>query len=149
MERKERDWHKLYSHPVYKDLELETKFEVRHIYPSLQFVMPFPDGKSLAIYSDPELTCKSIEKFSKRDAKSYRDLFARSRKMVDEFIAPATYAPPLPALEAVVKMQSSDIGREIMEFSDKSPKINWIRSLSSPRRAGCGSTGAFWGPTLP
>src|SRR3989337_3559509 len=59
--------------PVYKDLELETKYEVRHIYPSLQFVMPFPDEKSLSIYSDPELTCKSIEKFSKRDADSYRD----------------------------------------------------------------------------
>ena len=109
--------------PVYKDLELETKYEVRHIYPSLQFVMPFADGKSLSIYSDPDLTCKSIEKFSKHDAKSYRDLFERSRKMVDEFIAPATYAPPLPALEAVVKMQTSDIGREIMEFSDKSPKM--------------------------
>ena len=109
--------------PVYKDLELETRYEVRHIYPSLQFVMPFTDGKSLSIYSDPDLTCKSIEKFSKRDAKSYRDLFERSRKMVDEFIAPATYAPPLPALEAVVKMQTSDIGREIMEFSEKSPKM--------------------------
>ncbi len=119
MERKEREWHKLYSHtvykvkppeincdvviigggpngltateeatiragfrhnvhavyfmmadyaPVYKDLELETKFEVRHIYPSLQFVMPFPDGTRLAIHSDPELTCKSIAKFSKHDA---------------------------------------------------------------------------------
>ena len=109
--------------PVYKDLELETKYDLKHIYPPLQFVMPFPDGKCISIYSDPVKTCKSIEKFSRHDAQSYRDLFERSKKMVDEFIAPATYAPPLPALEAVVKMQATDIGKEIMEFSEKSPKM--------------------------
>lgn len=109
--------------PVYSDLELETKYDLRHIYPSLQFAMPFPDGQCLFIHSDPEKTCESIARFSKKDAKSYRDLFSRSKRMVDEFIAPATYAPPLPALEAVSKMQSTELGREIMEFSEKSPRM--------------------------
>ena len=109
--------------PPYKDLQLEELYDLKHVYPPLQFVMPFPDGKWLGIYSDPEKTCKSIEKFSRHDAESYRDLFERSKKMVDEFIAPATYAPPLPALEAVIKMQTTDIGKEIMEFSEKSPKM--------------------------
>lgn len=109
--------------PIYESLELETKYDLQHIYPSLQFMMPFADGKCLCIYSDPERTCKSIAKFSKKDADSYRDLFERSKTMVDEFIAPATYAPPLPALEAVVKLQTCEVGKEIMEFSEKSPQM--------------------------
>ena len=85
------------------------------------FSIIVPGG--FGIYSDPEKTCKSIEKFSKHDAKSYRDFFESSKKMVDEFIAPPTYAPPSPAIESLIKMQTADIGKEIMEFSEKSPKM--------------------------
>ena len=107
--------------PIYPDLELETRYNLKHIFPSLQFAMLFPDGKSLCIYSDPKRTCESIAKFSKKDADSYRYLFESSKRMIDEFIAPATYFPPHPALEAVVKLQASELGREIIEWSEKSP----------------------------
>lgn len=109
--------------PIYPDLELETRYDLKHVFPALQFAMLFPDGKSLCIYSDPERTCESIAKFSKKDADSYRDLFESSKRMVDEFIAPATYAPAYPVLEAVVKLQANELGREIMEWSEKSPQM--------------------------
>ena len=38
-----------------------------------------------------------------------------------DFIAPATYVPPVPVLDQVVKLQSTDLGREIAELSEKTP----------------------------
>lgn len=108
--------------PVYQDLELE-KYDLQHIYPELQFAMPFLDGSFLGIYSQVEKTCQSIAKFSKKDADAYRDMFETSRRLFHEFIAPATYVPPLPALDALTKMQSHEVGREVHEFSEKSPKM--------------------------
>ncbi|MDP2725133.1 MAG: NAD(P)/FAD-dependent oxidoreductase, partial [Syntrophales bacterium] len=108
--------------PPYEDLQLEERYDLKHIYPSLQFAMPFRDGSCLCLYSDVDKTCKSIAKFSKRDADSYRENFPKWKRLVDEFIAPATYAPPLPAIEQVARIQKKDIGKGIMEFSEKSPK---------------------------
>jgi phytoene dehydrogenase-like protein len=38
---------------------------------------------------------------------------------VDEFIGPATYAPPLSIIDAVTKMQATKAGRLVMEYSEK------------------------------
>ena len=60
--------------PLYQDLELERTYNVKHIHPSLEFVLPLSDGKSLCLYSDLEKTCESIAQFSKHDSDAYRDL---------------------------------------------------------------------------
>lgn len=108
--------------PIYADLELEAKYGVKHIQPSLQFALPLANGKCLCLYSDVEKTCNSIAKFSKKDADSYRELYHLAKRVVDRFIAPATYAPPVPALDQLVKIQQTEIGREISEFTEKTPK---------------------------
>jgi phytoene dehydrogenase-like protein len=108
--------------PIYSDLKFEEELNVKHIYPPLQFALPLSDGKCVCIYSDPERTFNSIARFSKHDADSYRDLYHRCRQAVDDFIAPATYVPAVPTLDQVVKLQQSDIGREISEYAEKSPK---------------------------
>ena len=108
--------------PSYADLELEQRYNLKHVYPPLQFAMPLLDGKScLCLYNDVERTCRSIADFSPRDAETYREISARYKEYVDYFIAPATYAPPLPLLESVAKMQETGIGREILELSDQAP----------------------------
>ncbi|MDY6862167.1 MAG: NAD(P)/FAD-dependent oxidoreductase, partial [Thermodesulfobacteriota bacterium] len=106
--------------PVYPDLKLE-QYDLKHVYPELQFCMPFKDGSSLCIHSDVERTIKSIEKFSKKDAKAYQELFTKAKEFVENIIAPGTYVQPSPALESVVKMQQTELGRELMEFSEKTP----------------------------
>lgn len=108
--------------PPYKDLELEKLYNVRHVYPQLQFAMPFADGTCLALYTDVEKSCASIAKFSQKDADTYRDIFHKYNSYVQEFLAPATYFPPAPTLDAAVKMQQTEIGREIFEMSEKPPK---------------------------
>lgn len=107
--------------PVYQDLNLEA-YDLKHIHPPVQFAMPFSDGKALCLYSDLDRTCNSIAQFSKKDADSYRDFFIRSSQMVEEFIAPATYAPPVPALEQVPRFNKVSWGAEMMEISEKSPQ---------------------------
>jgi phytoene dehydrogenase-like protein len=108
--------------PVYTDLKLEERYGLKHIYPSLQFVLPLSDGKSVCLYSDPEKTCNSIAKFSKHDADAYRELYHRCRRAVDQFIAPATFVPPVPTLDQVIKLQQTDLGREISKYAEKTPK---------------------------
>ena len=105
--------------PLYEDFNVEAEYNVKHIYPPLQFVMPLKDGRAVCIYSDVEKTCANFAQFSKRDAESYRELAKMSQECVDEFIGPATYAPPLSIIDAVTKMQATKAGRLVMEYSEK------------------------------
>jgi len=105
--------------PVYKDFRLEEDYLVKHIHPELVFAMPFSDGKCLCLYKDLERTCQSIARFSEKDAESYREFYQLAKRCVDEFIGPATYVPPIGALDQIVKMQQTELGREMMEYSEK------------------------------
>jgi len=108
--------------PVYKDLELAQRYNLRYVHPPLQFVMPFPDGKALCLYTDVEKTCRSIAQFSQKDAAAYREMQQKYQAYMDEFLAPATYAYPLAALDQVAKLEASELGRELLAISEKSPQ---------------------------
>lgn len=107
--------------PIYKDFMLEERYQVKHLHPSLQFVLPLSDGKAVCLYSDIEKTCQSLAKFSKKDEDGYRRLAHLAEKAVKEFIGPATYSPPVPALDQVVKLQNAEIGKEILEYAEMTP----------------------------
>ena len=107
--------------PPYEDLDLE-KYRCRYVYPDPQVVMPFPDGKSLCLYSDVDRSCESIARFSQKDAEAYRETFHRFKIYMDEFLAPATYVRPIGALEQAPALERTPIGKEISEYSFKSPQ---------------------------
>ena len=77
--------------PPYKDFNLEEKYNVRYVYPDLQWALPLSSGKSVCIYRDVDRTCESIAKFSKKDAETYREVYHKFNRLMDGFIAPATY----------------------------------------------------------
>lgn len=108
--------------PIYQDLKLEEQYNIKHVYPPLQFAMPLSDGSCLCLYSDLDKTCESIAKFSKKDADTYREVYHKYKDYVQYFVAPATYYPTSPLLDAVTKMQQTDIGRELFELSERSPQ---------------------------
>jgi len=108
--------------PPYKDLKLEEQYNLKHVYPALQFAMPFSDGRCLCLYSDVERTCSSIAKFSRQDADTYREVYHKFRSYVQDFLGPATYVPAVPTLDQAVKMQQTELGRELFELAEKSPK---------------------------
>jgi len=107
--------------PPIRDLELEKLYDVRFIRPSLQFVMPLRDGRCLCLYTDVDKTCRSIAQLSERDASAYRELHYKLDWYMKELLGPATYAPPIPALEHAAKMEATDIGREVMSLTERSP----------------------------
>ncbi len=107
--------------PVYNDFRLKEDYQVRHIHPDLQFAMPLLDGRCLCIYKDVERTCKSFAQFSPKDAETYLGLYHVAKRCVDEFIGPATFVPPHGALDAIVKMQKTEVGRIVMEYSEQKP----------------------------
>ncbi len=107
--------------PAYTDLKLEEEYNCRYIYPPLQWTMLLKDGRALCMYNDVEKTCASIEKFSKKDADSYREAAAQYKRFMDGFLAPATFVPSVPALEQLVLFQMSELGQEVHEISSKTP----------------------------
>ena len=104
--------------PVYQDFKLDEEYNCKHLLPELQFALPLSDGRSVCLYTDVEKTCANFAQFSKKDAESYREFHALAKQCMDDFIGPATYAPPLPTLDAVVKMQSHKTGEIVMEYSE-------------------------------
>jgi len=108
--------------PVYKDFELEANYSVKYCFPSLQVAMPFLDGTCLCLYRDVDKTCESIARFSKRDAETYRKMRVKWKEYFDEFLGPATYVHPIATLEQAANMEKSDLGRELMEYGEKSPQ---------------------------
>jgi phytoene dehydrogenase-like protein len=108
--------------PVYSDFDMEQKYGVKHIHPDMTFCMPFEDGTSLCFYKDLERTVESIAQFSEKDAQAYREFYEISKRIVDEYIGPATYVPPMGALDAIVKMQQHPLGEHILEYGERTPE---------------------------
>jgi phytoene dehydrogenase-like protein len=107
--------------PPYEDLELD-KYRCRYVCPDPQVVMPFSDGTCLCLYSDVDRSCESIARFSPRDAESYRETFHKFKAYMDEFLGPATYVPPIGALEQAPALERTPLGSEISAYSFKSPQ---------------------------
>jgi phytoene dehydrogenase-like protein len=108
--------------PPMKDLRLEEDYGLKWVYPPLQFVMPFADGSSICLYTDVEKSCASIAKFSPKDAETYRRIYNKYNEYMEEFIGPATYHEAIPAFEQMVKLQSTEVGQEISELTEHTPK---------------------------
>ena len=74
-----------------------------------------PDNKCWILYNDLDRTCKEIEKFSKKDAKAYRDLsnwFLQYRDLIiGYFFSNAT--PP--SVTSSIMEQTED-GRELLRL---------------------------------
>ena len=110
--------------PPLKDFEeyLTKDYDLEFAFPSLVMAMPFADGSSLCLYQDVDKTCESIGQFSKKDAETYRRIADRFRVLTEGFLGPATYELPKPAFEQMIKLQSTDVGREITEMTEKTPR---------------------------
>jgi phytoene dehydrogenase-like protein len=104
-------------------LDFATEFtRLKWLYPQPAVAMPFHDGRWLLLYNDIEKSAKSIAQFSTKDAESYRQMRHKYAEYMKEFLAPATYISPVPALMQVPKMEAQPLGKEISELSPKSPR---------------------------
>ncbi len=103
---------------VIDDLEL-ARYGLRQIAFDPQAFCPFPDGRSLLLWSDVERTCKEIARFSDRDAQAYRryDAFWGS---FYELIEPTLLTPPAPIADLIGLMrgpEAEELLRRLLFYS--------------------------------
>jgi phytoene dehydrogenase-like protein len=108
--------------PPMKDLKLDEVYDLEFAHPPLGMAMPFADGSSICLYSDVDRSCESIARFSPKDAETYRQVCHEFNTLVEEFLAPASYHDPMSAFEQVVKLQSTETGRKVSEYTEKTPQ---------------------------
>jgi len=84
---------------IIEDLRLPD-FGYALLVPDPLSVFPFPDGRYLALWQDPERTAGEVAKFSTRDAEVFPAFHAECRTFVD-FLEPMLYAGSVPTLGAV------------------------------------------------
>lgn len=101
---------------------LTQDYDLQFVFPSLVMAMPFLDGSSLCLYRDVDKTCESIAQFSQKDAQTYRQIADRYGVLTEDFLGPATYEEAKPAFEQMVALQQTDVGREITELTEKTPR---------------------------
>jgi phytoene dehydrogenase-like protein len=110
--------------PFFQDFkhEMETVYDLKFIYPDPVMSLSFKDGRSLSIYQDAERTAKSFSQFSEKDGRTYVKAAAQFKEYMDIFIAPATYAMPHPAMEAMTKMKNHPVGQDLQAIQPMSPR---------------------------
>jgi phytoene dehydrogenase-like protein len=106
--------------PVLRDFDL-GRHGLVWIKPNLQTAMLFEDGKSLQLTRMIEDTIDSMHKFSQKDAVAFGKVMRQWRRIAREVVVPATYLPPMSPLDISMAMQRTDLGREMMEITERSP----------------------------
>jgi phytoene dehydrogenase-like protein len=79
--------------PVYEDLELE-RYGARYVWPENQFAHVFPDGEALVWSRSLEATVRRVQRYSKRDAETVRELAHLYRRVLAEGLIPAMFSAP-------------------------------------------------------
>lgn len=107
--------------PAYNDLELK-EYGCSYMTPQPAMAFLTKDDKALCFYSDPEKTAASIARWSANDAEKFKEMYAEFVELVDEIIIPQTYRPSIPPLDLVQLVTDKELGRKLMEISEKTPK---------------------------
>jgi phytoene dehydrogenase-like protein len=106
--------------PVIRDFDLDNH-GMAWVKPNLQTAMVFEDGRSLLLTRMVEDTRDSFMRYSVKDAMAFGKVMRTWRRIVDEIIAPLTYLPAMSPMDLSVTLDKTDVGRELLELSEKSP----------------------------
>ncbi len=106
--------------PVIRDFDLDNH-GMAWVKPNLQTAMVFEDGRSLLLTRMVEDTRDSFMRYSVKDAVAFGKVMRTWRRIVDEIIAPLTYLPAMSPMDLSVTLDKTDVGRELLELSEKSP----------------------------
>jgi len=111
--------------PPYKDFNLAER-GVKFYTPEVQAAVITKAGTIVA-YHDPEKTAESISKFSKEDADKFRDLYRVMKGIFDDILGPATYAPPVAALDQFAMWE--ELGLESVDNFHEMAEKNFVEIL--------------------
>ena len=97
--------------PMMRDLELH-RFGFSYIEPPVQQAAAFRDGSCVVIHQDLDATCTSLARFSKQDAKTFRELYHLYAVKMRPLLASLLYNAPLPIDDLLDRLS----GPEAKEF---------------------------------
>jgi phytoene dehydrogenase-like protein len=109
------------ANPLIKDDELGllAKYGLKYIYPEIPLMSVFPDGTTLALYTDRDKNYAEISRFSKRDAESYLKLSELGATYLPAIVS-GLFNLPAPTGAMYAFMDSSREGRLMMSIMQKS-----------------------------
>lgn len=95
--------------PVYGDLELE-RYGARYVWPQNQFAHVFPDGRALVCSRDLDRTVENVARFSRRDAKTFREVANAYGDLLGQAMIPAMFSAPQPPSRDIAPLEDSTDG---------------------------------------
>ena len=106
--------------PAEKDLELH-KYGYRFIETDPGMGIIFEDGSSILTYKDVEKTAKQLEKFSRKDARTYREVAGKFVGVM-ELILASWFSPPAPLSQLYAPLETTKEGMELVRYIVSSPE---------------------------
>ena len=101
--------------PWFRDLGLAAK--VAYVTPHYEFGQPHPDGTALVFSRDLETTLKSVAKFSKKDAATFREWNKKAEAITRDIFLPERFSEPLPQAEREALLARTAVGRDFLAVS--------------------------------
>jgi phytoene dehydrogenase-like protein len=98
--------------PVWKDLRWDNGHHAEFVSPPVVSSLLLPGGESVSHHQSLGQTLSSIEKFSRRDAASWRGIHDRFQRLIREYIIPYYYSSPQNGAVLLQKLQRESDGKE-------------------------------------
>lgn len=98
--------------PVPGELRLYN-YGFKLIKPEICYSHIFPDGGSISMYRDLQKTVKSLEKYSKKDAQTWIEIFNTYKKEKKDIVSSLNSSPQLLSSK-IKKMEKGDVADEII-----------------------------------
>ncbi len=105
--------------PWFKDLSLDGK--VTYITPRHEFGQAHRDGTALVLGRDLDETLANIARFSRRDAKTFREWNPRAEAITARILLPERFSEPLPQREREDLLSRTAIGRDFLATTRRQP----------------------------
>lgn len=101
------------------ELDLFSKYGMKYKYSDVPHATIFSDQSVIFTYQDLDKTCESIAKVSPKDAESYRQFVKIGQSMLP-MVMPGMYKPQPPLGALCAMLDSSDEGRLMLDFMQRS-----------------------------
>lgn len=103
--------------PVWEELDWENGHHAEFVRPPVISSLLLPAGASVSHHQDPEDTARSIAQHSVEDARTWKDIHQRFRRIVRDILIPSYYAPPEPQTDLDARIATDPVGKEFVRFA--------------------------------
>jgi phytoene dehydrogenase-like protein len=107
--------------PAMHELELEAH-GARYVRPPVQVGIACRDGRALVLHEDVDATCRSIARFSAKDAEAWRRVVADYRDFMDAVVVPALYSEPPSPSATVAPLEGTPEGMQVLKLGRMTPR---------------------------